>query len=254
MSAHWCIRRCDGKDRSASEGSEWWQDNVCHLCVNSSGREHWTGKPSCRQLSLEHSQPGPQQTGCGDGGWLIVYAGSPGSLLALFPDPTLLSLSLKEHMRVPPELLALCAPVQLAVGIAQGPQPTTPTVFAGPEPENLSPFPNVYRISLLGTTHRRVWCCRSWVYPLLGEHVWIRLGVCAAAWENVWRKEMLRSCVPHGLTTPVADCCFHSSWQADFLTCEVTSLLFRAPQCAYNKLINTVPTLIDVLLINVYFD
>lgn len=69
---------------------------------------------------------------------------------------TLLSLSLKEHTRVPPELLALCASVHLAVGIAPGPQPTTPTAFAGPEPENLSRFPNTYGISLLGTTHRRV--------------------------------------------------------------------------------------------------
>lgn len=57
--------------------------------------------------------------------------------------------------QVPPKLLLLCASVHLAVGVAQGPEPTTPTVFAGPKPADLSPFPNIHGICLLGTTY----CC-----------------------------------------------------------------------------------------------
>lgn len=49
------------------------QDNICHLCVNSSGREHWTGKLASRAF-LRPAVPGalsgrpPQQTGSGDAG------------------------------------------------------------------------------------------------------------------------------------------------------------------------------------------
>lgn len=108
---------------------------------------------SCPWSTLRQASPADRQWGC----WLThSLRGFSRVFPPSFLTPTLLSLSLKEHMWVPPELLALCASVHLAVGIAQGPQPTTPTAFAGPEPENLSPFPNAYRISLLGPTHRRV--------------------------------------------------------------------------------------------------
>lgn len=70
----------------------------------------------------------------------------------------------------PPKRLPLCASVHLGAGIVRGPEPTTPAVFAGPQPANWSLLPNVYRISLLGTTYCVQRYCDG-VYSLLGEGV-----------------------------------------------------------------------------------
>lgn len=85
------------------------------------------------------------------GGAALSFKRVPPGPLPLFADVTLLLISSKARMALPPPLAVTRSPsVPLAVGIVQGPRPTTPTVFAGPEPANWSPFSNVHRIPLLG--------------------------------------------------------------------------------------------------------
>jgi len=95
-----------------------------------------------------HSLFGP---GDGGAGWLTREAGAP--VLPPFPGHHATPPFSEGAKQVPPKLFPLCVSVHLAVGVAQGLQPTTPTVFAGPESADLSPFPSVYGISLLGTTY-----------------------------------------------------------------------------------------------------
>lgn len=117
----------------------------------------------------------------------------------------------------PSKAVALCVSVHLAVRILQGPQPTTPTVSAGPEPVNLSPFPNIYRISLLGTTYCCVWHCCSWVYSLLGGQVWICLGMCKRKCWELCFPWLDYSC--SSLLHPV----FLAIWFCDLRSCTITA-------------------------------
>lgn len=63
-------------------------------------------------------------------GSLTVVMGDPGLLPPLFPGPRATAPFSEGAKLVPPELSPLCASVHWAVGVAQGPQPTTPTVLA----------------------------------------------------------------------------------------------------------------------------
>lgn len=86
------------------------------------------------------------------GGAALSFQRVPPGPLPLFAHVTLLLISSKARTALPPppQAVTRSPAVPLAVGIVQGPRPTTPTVFAGPEPANWSPFSNVHRIPLLG--------------------------------------------------------------------------------------------------------
>lgn len=112
------------------------------------------GACPCRPCHLLPLLSRPPPSVGPSGGCFTIEAGAPWS-----PCLSFLMSHSSSFLRRSSEAVARSASVPLAVGILQGPRPTTPTVFAGPEPVNLSPFFNVYRISLLGTTYRGWHCC-----------------------------------------------------------------------------------------------